>query len=355
MAIGDRIKLARSAAGLNQRELADAADVSAMAISKYERGLIVPSSGVLIRLAKVLHVRTEYFLRPIQVSLSVTHYRCHPSFSEKQKEVIRANAQEWLERYMEVEDLFGGPLPFSLPAGVERRVESLDDIEGVALALRDGWEIGRDAIESVTETLEDRGIKIGLIDGDKDFDAFTLKVNDEAPAIALKRGLPGDRQRFTLAHELAHWILNPSPDIEIEKAANRFAGAFLVPEPTVRFELGSSERRTLNIAELYSLKHKYGMSMQAWIHRAEELRILPKTEADNLFAAFRLLDWKEHEPDEQVPQEAPPQRMTRMVMRALAEDMISESRAAELLSVPLPEFHKSRAEGYVGVLADAHR
>lgn len=75
MNIGERIKTARSMAELSQRKLAKAMGVSAMAISRYERGLDIPSSGVLIRLAQVLDVKVEYFLRPVSVTLTTPSFR----------------------------------------------------------------------------------------------------------------------------------------------------------------------------------------------------------------------------------------------------------------------------------------
>ena len=54
--IADRIRLARRKAGLSLRELSAAMDdrVTAQAIGKYERGEDIPSSGVLLALAKAL-------------------------------------------------------------------------------------------------------------------------------------------------------------------------------------------------------------------------------------------------------------------------------------------------------------
>ena len=52
--IADRIKLARRKAGFSLRTLSTAMDekVTAQAIGKYERGEDIPSSGVMIALAK---------------------------------------------------------------------------------------------------------------------------------------------------------------------------------------------------------------------------------------------------------------------------------------------------------------
>jgi transcriptional regulator with XRE-family HTH domain len=63
--IGNRIKSARKLAGFSLRELADLLNgiVSHNAISKYEKGLMMPDSKVLIALSKALNVKTDFFFR----------------------------------------------------------------------------------------------------------------------------------------------------------------------------------------------------------------------------------------------------------------------------------------------------
>ncbi len=46
--LGERLKMARAMSGLSLRDVAAKAGVSHMAISKYERGLDMPSSPVLL-------------------------------------------------------------------------------------------------------------------------------------------------------------------------------------------------------------------------------------------------------------------------------------------------------------------
>jgi len=349
--IGERLRIARRAAGLSQRDLAEAAGVSAMAISKYERDLDTPSSGVLLRLAQALDVKTEYFLRPVTVTITAPSYRRRTSLPRKQELAIMGQIQEWLERYLGVESFFGGPPEFDLPASLDRCVASMDEVEHVALNLRQEWHLGLAPIESLVEVLEERGIKVGLVDGHEDFDALTFWMDDESdedgvPVIAVKRGLPGDRQRFNLAHELGHLVLEPVEGVDAEKAAYRFAGAFLVPAPVARFELGT-RRRALDLHELHLLKHKYGLSMQAWVYRAKDLGILSESAATRLFRQFRQQGWHRREPGDQIPPEEP-ERLKRLVLRALAEDIISESRAAELLGMPLTTFWQEEAKQHEG-------
>lgn len=329
MLIGERIRIARRRAELSQRALGDAAGVSATAVSKYERGLDVPGSAVLLRLAKALGVRTEYFLRPVTVNLSGPSYRRRTPLPRKKERAIQGQVQEWLERYLVIESLVGEARAFQPPARLDRRVASPDEVERVALGLRRAWALGLAPIESLAEVLEDEGIKVGLVEGHEDFEALTFWLDDESAVFALKRGLPGDRQRFSLAHELGHVLLQPAEGVDPEKAAYRFAGAFLVPAPAAYGELGQS-RTTLHHSELHLLKKKYGLSMQAWVHRARELGIISEGSAARLRRTFRQEGWHRQEPGGQIPPEKC-RRMERLALRALAEGVISRSRAAELL------------------------
>lgn len=330
MTIGQRIKQARKANKLSLRKLAEEIGVSAMAISKYERDLDVPGSGVLLRLSQALKVKVDFFFRPNIVSVQLQAFRKHSSLGVKDLEAIQMRIQDWVERYIAVESLFiSEPAPIHLPL---YPVGSLDEIEIVALKLRDHWFLGYDPIENMVQLLEDRGIKVGIISGFDHFDACTFQVNGDA-VIVTKAELTGDRQRFNLGHELGHLLLDMQGDLEPEKAANRFVGAFLVPAKTAYYELGGN-RSDLNINELYMLKHKYGLSMQAWVYRARDLNIISENTAKRLFQQFRSNGWYRQEPGDPYPTETPT-RMERLVYRALAEDLISRSRAQELLGKPL--------------------
>ena len=334
--IGERLRAARVRAQMSQRALAEKVGVSHTAISKYERGLDVPGADVLTRLAQALGVKVEYFFRPSIVTVTAPAYRRKRALPERARKAIIAEVQDWLERYVEVERLFPEEQPqFQLPPDFPRQVASLEDVEEVALALRVHWRLGLDPLDNLAELLEDRGIKVGLVKAHDTFDALTL-WSDGEPVIVLREGMPGDRQRFSMAHELGHLVLKAAEGLDEEKAANRFAAAFLVPKPVAYMELGR-RRRHIYIHELHLLKHKYGMSMAAWITRARDLGIISQALAERLFREFKRRNWWHEEPGDPLPPEAP-QRMKRLVMRALAEGIITRSRAAELLTMPLEAF-----------------
>jgi Zn-dependent peptidase ImmA (M78 family)/DNA-binding XRE family transcriptional regulator len=326
--IGERLKLARTKARMSQRALADQAGVTAMSISKYENNEMMPGSDVLLKLADALDVRMEFFLRSAPELAIQPVYRKHSRMGQKAQEAVKAQIQDWLERYLLIESFYPGDVCVKMPEGYPRQVETLEDTEEIANALRAAWQLGDNPIDNLMELLEEKGIKVGLVKGDDDFDACTFLYDGETPAIAANENRPSDRQRFSLAHELGHIMMQVAKEVDEEKAAHRFAGAFLVPADAALMELGTV-RRYLDPFELMMLKEKYGMSMAAWIHRAKELGILSESAADRMRQWFNGRGWRKREPTE-LPQEKP-RRMHRLVRRLVAEEVISESRAAELM------------------------
>ena len=345
--IGDRIKQARQAAGLSLRALAEQAGISAMAISKYENNKATPSSRVLLALARALGVRVEYFFRQAQVQLEEVEYRKHSKLPKRLLAQIEGDVKEQVERFLELEEyLPNRPMrTFEVPEGLPGRVDEFADIEVVARKLRDAWELGANPIPELTDTLEERGILVfqsEALHGDR-FDGLAAHVNG-VPIVVVGASWPGDRQRFTLAHELGHLILKdrlgPALKEHEETAANRFAGAFLVPESEVHKELGGPRKR-LEPHELCVLKNAYGLSMGGWLHRARDLDLLPQTNYVSMVRFFRKRGWHKKEPCDDYPRERP-QVFMQLVYHALAEDLIGESKAAELLRMPLAEFHAQR-------------
>lgn len=339
--IGDRIKQARTAAGLSLRELAEKAGISAMAISKYETGKSTPSSGVLLSLSKALGVPVEYFLRTERVELEEVEYRKHTKLPKKLLRQIEGDVIEQVERYLELEHVFPTlPIkPFKIPDGMPDRINDYAEIEDVADRVRVAWDLGTNPIPELTDTLEENGIKVfqtKLFHGNR-FDGLAATVNS-MPIIVVGEEWPGDRQRFTLAHELGHLLMKGrlSDALDEEKASNRFAGAFLVAKSAVFNELGR-HRRWLEPQELCVLKKVYGLSMGGWIHRANDLGILADVHYQTMVRLFRSRNWHKKEPCEDYPREKT-QLFMQLVYHALAEDLIGESKAAELLRVPLKKF-----------------
>jgi len=342
--IGERLKMARRLADMSQARVAEQVGLSKMAISKYENGQVLPNSDALIRLAHVYGQPAEFFLRGPVTATVTPVYRGRKSLRGKHEAAVVAQLQEWVERYLAAESLYPPDewVAFAYPHGFPYPIATLAAVEEAADALRDAWGLGDAPIDNLTELLEDRGIKVGVVTGNDHFDACLFRLDDDGPVMTVKAGIPGDRQRFSLAHELGHLMLAETEALDPEQAANRFAGAFLVPASAAVRELGR-RRQSVSQHELHLLKHKYGLSMQAWVYRARDLGIVDAATAKQYFMWFRQNGTYRVEPGDALPEETP-QRLMRLVLRAVAEDVISRSRASELLGLPWPEFLERQAQ-----------
>jgi Zn-dependent peptidase ImmA (M78 family)/DNA-binding XRE family transcriptional regulator len=325
MEIGSRLRIARKQKGLSVRKLGEIVGVSGVAVSKYERDLDMPSSGVLMRLCQALDLSLERLFRTTAVVLSEPAYRKRSDLTVKECKIIMAAVQEKAERYGEAEELAPRHEKSKLPA---LEIGDTNDVEAAANKLRSDWHLGHDAIPSMVALLEDHDIQVVEMTVSDHFDACALE-SDGRPFIVVRTGAPADRVRFSLAHELAHLVLrHPSGKVS-ERLANRFAGAFLVPADTTVRELGV-HRDHLSRVELGLLKTQYGLSMAGWIYRAADLKIISATENLRWQKLRNLEGWRTKEPSCGLSPEEP-HRMERMVMRAYAEGEVTGTRAAELL------------------------
>jgi len=348
--IGERLKVARHRAGMDMRTLGERAGVSAMAISKYERGLDVPGSDVLIRLARELGVKVEFLLRRNTLQLAEASFRCRKALPAKQRKAVLADVQDLAERFVQAAELFG---PLTGPDLPSVTVKDEAGAERAAAKLRESWALGQGPIDNLTAVLERHAVLVGPVSAEARFDAATVRTvgEPELPVVVVRRGVAGDRQRFSMAHELGHLVMEPAARLDCERAAHRFAAALLVPADAAKAELGA-RRASLDMLELHLLKHKYGLSMQGWVMRAADLGIIASTVAARVYRLFRAKGWHRTEPGDSLPAEEP-ERLKLLVLRALAEDLITESRAAELLGMSLAGYlrqeKKAHGEFPVGV------
>lgn len=346
--IGHRLRIARAAAGLSLRDLSAKIGglVTAQAIGKYERNEDMPSSGVLLALADALNVTEEYLLSDDELVLEGIEFRKKPNTSAREEAAIAAHSIHLLERYLAVEDLLHlKSVDWEKPRSAPHPVSDIRDAEDAARSVREDWGLGNDPIPQLAELLEERGIKV-LSLALENIDGLAAKVRrkDHAAArvVVVNCDAWSERKRFTLAHELGHMVIDPAPgmsDGEIEKAAHRFAGAFLIPADILRAEMGSN-RSSVSIGELVGLKVRFGVSIQAIVYRCKDLGILNQSAFVRLFKLFNQRGWRKPpfaEPGFISPESEEPKRFERLCYRALAENLIGEPRTAELLGISVRE------------------
>ena len=351
MTVGQRIKVCRHASGLSLRGLEARIDnrVTAQAISKYERDEAMPSSGVLIALADAFDVSVDYLASDSDIRLEAVDFRRKRLTSKREEAQVEARVLHLLERYLAIEEILRLPtvawdMPREAPWPV---LHVLAEAEHAALGLRAYWGLGLDPIPNLVELVEERGIKV-LSMNLTNIDGLTARVRREdrsvASVIVVNRGDWGERQRFTVAHELGHMVLDVGAKIDDEKAAHRFAGAFLMPAETLRVEIGK-RRKSMGWRELFDLKRLFGVSVQALTYRCKDLGIFGNPLFRQLFNEFARRGWRT--PPYKEPWAMPgerPMRFERLCFRALAEGAISEAKAAELLGYSVHELNRRMDE-----------
>ncbi len=351
MSLGQRIIVSRRASGLSLRDLSARIGnrVTAQAISKYEHDESVPSSGVLIALSDALNVPIDYLISSSDIRLEAVDFRKKRLTSRRDEAQVEANILRLLERYLTVEEILGLPtvawdIPRDAPWPVLRDPA---EAEQAAYGMRVHWDLGLDPIPNLVELLEERGIKVFTMSL-PNIDGLTARVRREdkgvASVVVVNQDDWGERQRFTLAHELGHMALEPAPKVDGEKAAHRFAGAFLMPAETLRAEMGK-HRKSIGWGELFDLKRLFGVSVQALTYRCKDLGIFDTSLFRHLFNEFDRLGWRN--PPYQEPYAMPgeqPSRFERLCFRALSEGAISEAKAAELLGISARELNRRMDE-----------
>ena len=319
--------------------------VTAQAISKYEAGKMLPSSSVLVAIAKALDVSLDFLMSAQVEALEGLEFRKHSSTSARDRARAEAILIDNLERYLAIEEIL------DLHAGtdwVERRrydsVASGPEIDDKADALRNLWDLGMDPIPSLCELLEEKGIKVVEDDLPERINGLACHVvrggQRVAEAVVVSSRINVERKRFTLAHELAHRIIRSTgnPAISLETAMNRFAGAFLMPTQHVVEEAGARRNR-ITYYEIVRLKHAYGVSAAALLVRLGQLEILPASAIRHAFSTYAR-SWRKTEPSPIGDTSGfaafeKPRRFERLVSRAVGEELISPVRAAALLDRPL--------------------
>lgn len=347
--IGNRLKRAREALGLSLRDLEASIErkVSAQAIGKYERDEMMPGSTVLIALAKALRVTPEFLLSEREIELAGVDFRKEQQAAAKEERAVEASVLDQVERYLELEELLPGvDEVWSALNDPAFEIHNIEDAEEAANSLRQLWSLGIDPIPIMVELLEDKGVKVialNLPESVSGSKAFVRRRDEEdIPVIVVNQHHNGERQRFTLAHELAHLALRFSGlnDSEQEKAADRFAGAFLMAKDMMLRLLGS-HRTSISLGELAELKKIFKVSIASLVVRCSQLGVLTKAAYGRLWAQIRGLGWNGPSSTEPNPLPAEvPLRMERMCMRAVSEGAISVAKAAELLNVSVRQFNR---------------
>ncbi|MCX7046300.1 MAG: XRE family transcriptional regulator [Candidatus Sumerlaeota bacterium] len=346
--LGGRLRKARLMRGYSLRGLAEALGgrVSHAALQKYEKGRMMPDSGLLLALADLFDLRPDYFFQQNTVALSGIKFRKHVKFGKKDQDRVLEEAREFFERYLEVESVLGIQTVALPRADLSGTLASQlgEEAEKAAEKARKEWKLGQGPLPNAQEMLEDHGVKVKEVEAADSFDGFSGWA-DEAPVIVLAKWLNADlpRKRLTELHELGHLVMRLPKGMDKkaeETVCYRFAGAMLIPRATFIEEFGRKRQvGRISLQELIAFKEQWGISIVAIMKRAEQLGLITADSYKRFCIYSKQHGWHKEEPGQWIGAEIS-SRFVQLVHRAAAQELITRSKAAGLLGVTLREFDR---------------
>ncbi len=333
--VAHMVRLVREARGWAQHDLAKAAGISQGFVSKIEKGLLPLTSEYLEKVAVALAVPAELLRTPEPdggVEVTCLHHRRRSSVMS----VTTMRAIEGLTHLTRLSvDGLSADVGELVPNRAVTRMPA--DRHGgpaaVAAAVRRAWDVPDGPVDDLVGLIESAGVRIMRRDlGTTAQDAVSTWPAGQSPLILLNRGLPPDRERFTLAHEVGHLIMHELPSDEQEKEANRFAGEFLAPakdfEPLLR---GLTVRQFPKLAEL---KMEWKISMAMLIQRAADLDCISASQFKSFRIRLNQYGWSKHEPGD-LPAEKP--RHVARLVEAQLDRHAHDVDAVAGIALMLPE------------------
>ncbi len=336
--ISERLRQLRQARGLTLEALAQQLGaISKQALSKYEQGTTTPAPQMIARLAAALGVPATELLRVPEAQVGFIAYRRRAALGKRAQEQIEGVIAEQIQHRVRLQRAVGDPGAHDLPIQL-LPAETPAAIEAAADEIRARWRLGSAPIASVTETLEAHGVHVIALDADAAFDGIAAVARDAedrvlAATVVSRRGVPGERQRLNLAHELGHLVLQPAEDTDAESTAFRFAGALLAPAAVVREHVGA-RRISVSLDELLLLKPLFGMSVQALLRRLRDLDIISSHAYEHGCRQVNRRGWRLHEPGELAAEQ--PAWLQRTGLRAVSEGLLSAAEVTRLGVVDVP-------------------
>ncbi len=334
--LGSRLRSARESRGLSQQAVAQAIGLPRTAITQLEAGSRSVSTLELTRLSE-LYLRTVTdLLREVPTDgdrdVLVALHRAAPGLEDDpatREQVARCvqlcREGVALARLLGTESRAGPPsydvrLPRS-PGDAVAQGEEAADQERRRLGL------GNAPIADVSELIASQGIWASGVTLPDGMSGLFLRHPSIGLAILVNSSHAKGRKRFSYAHEYAHALLDRNGDVTIsstdnssemvEKRANAFAAAFLMPRGGIRASLrnldkGLPSRQDHAVFDAASgghieaaqraparsqritykdnalLAHHFGVSYQAAVYRLKSLRYISGRETGDLLEQERF-------------------------------------------------------------------
>jgi Zn-dependent peptidase ImmA (M78 family)/transcriptional regulator with XRE-family HTH domain len=326
-----RLTLARELRGLTKAELAERIDRSAAAIGQFEgggRATCRPDAKTVGALALALGVPVAFFTRKTPANLLEVddcHFRSLRSASQRARRRLLARGSllcdlmGFLDEQVE--------FPREQVSSVARTVRSEADIEACAVRVRRAWGLGLGPINNVVNLLERSGVLVTHVpENCADVDAFSTWHEGRPLIFLVMHKGSTSRTRFDACHELGHLVMHAdvaAANPDLERQANRFASAFLLPKESFLIECP----RGLNWDHFYELKRRWKVSVGALIRRAFDLKCISEATYRRAYVHMNKTGERTQERDE------PPVELPTLISKAMVAvhpDITPQNLAARI-------------------------
>ncbi|MFH1117021.1 MAG: XRE family transcriptional regulator [Pseudomonadota bacterium] len=368
--IGFNVKRIRAARDLSQVELAKMAGMSRSGLQQIEKGAVTPNVSTLKQLAEALNVQLWDL---VEESPKLIAVRFRSKKKMRTREDILAKVASWLRDYNDLEDLIGEKQEYKLKdlekqlqdVAPEKRPHEAAIMARNALGLKDD-----EVVLDICGLLESAGIKMFPLDVNAEgFFGLVVAPENGGPAIAVNcsKRLPVERWIFTAAHELGHLLLHresfgADKDQEVqeqEDEANSFAGHFLMPDAAFAKQFRHAYGCDL-LGAVFKLKRLFLVSYKTVLIRLQEMDIVnrsvwgrfngqyrrryekslpythePHALGPDSFALYREPVAPKPEPSGLDAHDFVVNRQSALVRKAIEQNQITISRAAEILGIDL--------------------
>lgn len=340
--IGRNLKIYRLLRNLSLKEAGELLNMSPTAVAKYESGEICPDSQKLILFANAYKVKSSVLLKSYNNPvMSFNSFRKKKRLCGKNLDLLKNVIQDEVSKYLEILEIanFDNKINYKFK---KYKCYDFSDAESAANLFRSYIGISnKQPISDLINIIENLGIIVVQIKNINnkfdDFDGLCEIINGIPIIVILDNIKDGARQRFTIAHELGHLLLNiNNNEMDEEKLCHRFASAFLMPKEAIINEFGHY-RSNISFYELISFKKEFKVSYTAILYRLKELNIINEY-IYKKFSIFISSRFGKNDPDPITPEKS--YHFKKMVHRFESDGIISLNKACDLLGETIDEYNR---------------
>ncbi len=353
--LGQLLEQARKKCGMTQADAAkviDAARTTMVAIEKGERRL---KPTELIKLARAYgrpvsdFVRDRPVIQPFDVQFRAAYQRSQEEEVQIEPAILRL--EELCRNYLELEEIMDAPLPQNYPSEYEVTDKPIKAAaETIAVTERQRLGLGDGPIPRLRDILEqDVGLRIFYLEMPSKYSEVYSYDERLGGCMAINANHPEERRRWSLAHGYLHFLAHRRKPVfhfegqyqripESERLADTFPKYFLMPTSGLfkRFNDMSQTHGKFTPTNLFTLAHRYGVSVEALVYRLEEMELLPSGTWNRLRnRGLKVRKVQQELGLKEIPQRSDmaPLHYQHLAIEALDQGLITEGNFSDFLKV----------------------